>query len=480
MNKQVKSRILQHIPKELIAKLNNICNNNTLGDNNTKVRMIMSSLNEFDVDYLELGPGTNRLAVLIDGYVFKFALDSDGVDDNRAEFSLTKDLQPFVTRVYECNGIMCVSEYVTVMSKSDFNSNKDTIKKILSILAETYLIGDVGTVEKNYMNWGYRDDGSIVILDFAYIYSLYGSELICNRNLKSGDVCKGMIEYDSNFNKLRCPKCYQEYSFITIRARINKDLYREDIADAYEDSYKVTKALTIIKQSEVLTSKQKNKETNSERTGEEMSKTVENTNINADDAFDALRNSLKRNITGDVDEGVQDLSLNKSKSIDIEEFDDEYESEDPYTDDVTVSDTTVEITDVPTDDGSVKKCRVDSTHTVTMSTVKDDITDEPEAIKTVVDKEVTTHLYSVEDDDEIVTDSRVKENSLTSVITRTNDVKVIAPGVTYVGSDIDDTENYTPEEDDEYDYYEDEEPLGIYEKTISNAKAARDSEDDEY
>jgi hypothetical protein len=246
--KIIRSRILEFLSRDLLMEINELCRNGSLGDNNKKINMLTNMLDKYNVDYSELGPGTNRYVVLIDGYVFKFAVDSDGVDDNLAEFSLSERLQPFVIKVYETNGIISVSEYVTVMSKEEFLNSKDNIRRILSILSESYLIGDMGTITKNYMNWGYRDDGSLVVLDFAYVYSLYGDEMVCNKNLKDGTVCKGYLEYDINFDMLRCPKCFKTYDFIDIRQRIDKTLYQEDINDAKNNSYKVTKPITNIKQ----------------------------------------------------------------------------------------------------------------------------------------------------------------------------------------------------------------------------------------
>ena len=60
-----------------------------------------------------LGAGTNRYSMLKDNYVFKFALDHYGFDDdNNTEFNKSMELQPYVTKTYETNGLISVAEYV--------------------------------------------------------------------------------------------------------------------------------------------------------------------------------------------------------------------------------------------------------------------------------------------------------------------------------------------------------------------------------
>ena len=69
----IRSRILEFLPKDLIVELNSICRDVLISDNNTKVNKMVAALDKYDIDYSELGPGTNRFAILIDGYVFKIA-----------------------------------------------------------------------------------------------------------------------------------------------------------------------------------------------------------------------------------------------------------------------------------------------------------------------------------------------------------------------------------------------------------------------
>ena len=60
---------------------------------------------EKEVSFSFLGDGTNRMAFLVDGYVFKLALDDQGYIDNLTEFKMSREAQPYVTKTYETNDI---------------------------------------------------------------------------------------------------------------------------------------------------------------------------------------------------------------------------------------------------------------------------------------------------------------------------------------------------------------------------------------
>lgn len=238
---ELKSRILKFINKDLMTRLNSIARDVLIPDNNTRTDLMLKALDEHNVPYSELGSGTNRLAVFIDGYVFKIGMDKAGIADNWAEFSLAQELQPFVTKCYECNGLIAVSEYVTVISKEEFQNSKEEVRQILSHLADSYLLGDVGSINKNFMNWGYRNDGSLVILDYAYIYRVIGNELICNGINKDDTICDGALEYDQNFHKLICSKCRKTYTFHEIRRKISKEYEEKEKNMIKELAYELTK-----------------------------------------------------------------------------------------------------------------------------------------------------------------------------------------------------------------------------------------------
>ena len=234
--KYLRSRILEYFSKELLEKIEGLIKDVRLSDNNAKTDILVNILNYYLKDkYIELGPGTNRYAILIDNYVFKIALDKWGIRDNINEFNMSQELQPYVVKTYETNRIISVCEYVTVISKEEFIEKKEEIQKILAILADSYLLGDVGTVNKNYLNWGYRDDGELTILDYAYIYNIKGNEIICSS-------CQTeILEYDENFYELICPKCHRKYSFIDIRRKISSEQEKKEAEMALNNAYKLTK-----------------------------------------------------------------------------------------------------------------------------------------------------------------------------------------------------------------------------------------------
>lgn len=245
-----RSRIIQSIPTTLARDLKRICTNRSISDNNEKVRLVKDILEIHKIDYSELGAGTNRYAILIDGYVFKIALDKAGMNDNANEFALSQELQPFVVRTYELSDdyVISVCEYVTVISQEEFIDRKDDLREILSILAESYLLGDVGTVNKNFTNWGFRNNKELVILDFAYIFKVNGDELLCTEH-------QTLLEYDENFHNLYCPTCRRlsagrkgNYSFISVRRRIavSQEQYEQELA--IESAYKLTSAKQDIKE----------------------------------------------------------------------------------------------------------------------------------------------------------------------------------------------------------------------------------------
>lgn len=181
-----------------------------------------------------IGGGTNRWSFMYDGYIVKIACDEDGKIDNRREFIYSLQLQPKVIKCYECaeDGILAVFEYVTVFENDDFWKHQDDMRKIISDIAANFLIGDVGISSDNYVNWGFRDDGSVVILDYAYIYSTAFRKFECS---KCGPG--SYLAYDKDFNNLICPNCGKSYSFKQIRKRISMKDQLLEIGDLKEKGY---------------------------------------------------------------------------------------------------------------------------------------------------------------------------------------------------------------------------------------------------
>ena len=150
----------------------------------------------------------------------------------------SKALQPYAVKTYECtpSGLFCVEEYVDILDKSDFDdpSVQSEMRDILGELSQMFLIGDVGINSKNYVNWGRRPDGSLVMLDFAYIYDVKYGTFICT-NCDNDAI----LQYDRNYDNLICPHCGTKYSFGTIRRRITRKMQEDEIGDIRRVSYNI-------------------------------------------------------------------------------------------------------------------------------------------------------------------------------------------------------------------------------------------------
>lgn len=238
------SLIKKYFNKDLLFQLDSLSMMHDV-DNNTKGIAVMQILTTFGINFKALGSGTNRYAILLDGYCFKIALDEDGKTDNKREFMYSKLAQPYVIKVYECmsTGLICSCEYMQVFEAKDFlmPSVQKEMREILKELTKVFLIGDIGIDDKNYTNWGYKlSDGSIAILDFAYIYKLSYQVFQC--------TCpeRGMLHYTKNYNSLVCPVCNKEHSFWDIRKRISRQQELGEIGNILEKGYVVDKEWSVV------------------------------------------------------------------------------------------------------------------------------------------------------------------------------------------------------------------------------------------
>lgn len=150
--KQLRSRIKEEFSEEDLDFLHGLVYSGYFDSNNDKADAILFRFK--DRGFVELAPATNRFALLRGEYVYKFALDRYGIKDNNNEFNLSEELQPFVTKTYETNGYILIAEYVNLISENEFMDSKENIRMILSHLSEDWLFSDVGTITKNFTNWG--------------------------------------------------------------------------------------------------------------------------------------------------------------------------------------------------------------------------------------------------------------------------------------------------------------------------------------
>ena len=238
MVKILRSLIHEMIPLDLRVQIELLSRRRDIS-NGEKQDELFKLLRQFEIkDIVQLGPGTNRYAFKLKGYVIKVATDHDGKIDNLKEFKMAKRLYPYVTKIYEVseNGTLLVAEYIQPFSSyAEMLTYADQIREILTKLSSVYLIGDVGVTSKNYANWGLRIGGNDpVCLDFAYVYEV-SSELFLCRHCKN----HAMLVPNRDFTELHCPApgCGKKYLFEDIRARIGNDLHRHEIGDLTEEGY---------------------------------------------------------------------------------------------------------------------------------------------------------------------------------------------------------------------------------------------------
>lgn len=187
-----------------------------------------------DISFNFLGDGTNRMALLIDGYVYKLALDDQGYIDNLTEFKMSREAQPYVTKTYETNGLFCVAEYVTLISYDEFVKQKMRILEILDILSSEYLLGDMGWTKKNYCNWGYRKNTKdLVILDYGHMMKVDTNKFICSE-------CGGFLSYNSTFTEIECISCHKKMDFMAMKSKISKKEEMEMIDNYLDRSVSTT------------------------------------------------------------------------------------------------------------------------------------------------------------------------------------------------------------------------------------------------
>lgn len=206
----LKSKIKSMFSDDLLKLIANICDTRFFDSNQKKMKLLQQLLVSNNIQFEVLGGATNRIALLIDTYAVKFAMDEEGYRDNFMEYSLSAETQPYTTKSYETNGYILVAECVKTMTLEEFNVRRADIKAVLNTLGADYLLGDVGLVKRNFTNWGVRDNGSVVILDYAYMHRATEGLFTC-------DTCgDGFLTYSEDFTKLICSNksvCGRSYTY---------------------------------------------------------------------------------------------------------------------------------------------------------------------------------------------------------------------------------------------------------------------------
>lgn len=226
-NRRLRPRIEEMFDRDTRIKLYLNSVNYRIPDNNDRAQVVRDML---EPEFVHLGTGTNRITFLKDGYAVKIALDRRGLIDNMSEYKRSIEAPQFLAKSYETNRTILIAEYVNLIDKQEFLDNIDKLRYILGTLTQYYIIDDLGLTAKNYCNWGYRDDHSIVALDYAYMYPIEGNEnaIRCS--------CGGKIVPDNNFTAYQCSNdsCKMKYSTMEIKSRLRMDKIDEDDAEIIE------------------------------------------------------------------------------------------------------------------------------------------------------------------------------------------------------------------------------------------------------
>lgn len=310
MQKVLRSLIHEAFPEELRVKIALLSRRRDI-INAEKQEELFKLLREYNIQGVTpLGPGTNRYAFKLNGFVIKVATDHDGIIDNLKEFKMAKRLYPHVTKIYEVseNGTLLVAEYIQPFSSyGEMYQYADKIREILQNFSSVYLIGDVGVTQKNYANWGLRiGSDSPVCLDFAYVYDV-SSELFVCRKCKSNS----MLVPDKDFVKLMCPAkgCGAVYEFSDIRRRIGNDLHRQEIGDLSEEGYLLEDSNVLTELNPERSNYLEIKSDKKEDEGKNEEIIVEPDNFELDNDINYYKEGFKMNLN------VSDMNLMKGAAI---------------------------------------------------------------------------------------------------------------------------------------------------------------------
>lgn len=216
---RIVSKIKTIFPKECIHDLASVCDTKRIPSNIKKMILVAKVLKANGIQFVILGGATNRLVVQVGDYAIKIAVDQQGYKDNLMEYSICRELQPYVTKSYETNGYILVQQCVRLMTDDEWVNYKGDILRILDSFSHDYLLGDVGYITKNRANWGIDDNGNVVILDYAYCHR-------ATQKLFECEVCgDGILVYDQNYDFLMCnnrESCHARFTY-NERKRIQGD-----------------------------------------------------------------------------------------------------------------------------------------------------------------------------------------------------------------------------------------------------------------
>lgn len=193
-------------------------------------------LHKYNIDFTEVGTGTNRFIIKYDGFAIKIALDNDGIADNKQEYAICKGLGRSVAKSFEIShgGHLLVAEYCPAFtSYQEMFNHHITLERILGDWSQSYLLGDVGISRINYANWGLRGNEPVCI-DYAYIFpaSLHVFKCICGKS--------NIAFTDQTFTVYKCLECGRTIEDSSLRQRITPATRLKMLANATEGSIAMT------------------------------------------------------------------------------------------------------------------------------------------------------------------------------------------------------------------------------------------------
>lgn len=193
-------------------------------------------LTKYKIDFTEVGTGTNRFIFKYDGYAVKFALDSDGIADNKQEFAVCKTLGSRAATSYEISkgGHLLVAEYCPAFTSYQemFNHNVE-IEAALAEWSKSCVLGDVGISRLNYANWGLRGNQAVCI-DYAYIFPATMHVFTCNCG--SSEI----VPTDSTYQTYTCASCKTIISDAKLRQRVTPMMRINMLANAFKNTIELT------------------------------------------------------------------------------------------------------------------------------------------------------------------------------------------------------------------------------------------------
>ena len=235
-------RLYDIIGRKEIDELLRICKDSYLQCRIVEKIKVMKRLLE-PLGFVRYINGTNRICfkhVNHPDIILKVALDEVGLTDSLSEYRVQEIFKPYVCKIFEVDpsGVVALVETVQPIRRHEqlalvADEMFDVLNRFFG--ASKYLMEDIG--EQYFLNWGIRKGFGLVLLDYPYLFKLDKHRAFCTkRDLETGEICGGEIDYDDGFNHLYCKKCGKEYKVKEIAIKLNtSQLERRVSVPMYEN-----------------------------------------------------------------------------------------------------------------------------------------------------------------------------------------------------------------------------------------------------